>query len=142
MSIGLFGDASRAGLYHLPPTRRQNLAAQAADARQLLLTADVSHCTTPRETLQLLGRAFEFPAWYGANFDALRDCLTDPDWHPKQGIVLQISGPDRLRRNDPEALVTLIDVLRSAAAERSATGVPLWILLTSPARGVLDLPDA
>jgi hypothetical protein len=24
-----------------------------------------------------------FSDWYGANFDALFDCLTDPDWQPE-----------------------------------------------------------
>lgn len=142
MSASLFADAARAGLYHLPPGRRHDLAARAAEARQKLLDADVGHCETLRETLQAFGQFFAFPAWYGANFDALRDCLTDPDWHPKQGVLLHIAGLDKLRRCDPEALSTLIDVLRTAAAERSASQAPLWILLTSPARGVADLPEA
>lgn len=142
MSAGLFADAARAGLYHLPSRHRHDLAAQAASAGQKLLSTDVGDCDNMQQALQLFGRAFGFPAWYGANFDALHDCLGDPDWHPGQGIVLEIRGLDRLRRHDPMALSTLVDVLRSAAAERSATHAALWILLGSPARGVPDLPAA
>ena len=32
--------------------------------------------------LKQLGEALNFPDWYGANFDALHDCLTDPDCLP------------------------------------------------------------
>lgn len=142
MSASLFADAARAGLFHLPSTRRHDLAAQAAKAHLAFLNADVGNCTNIHETLQAFGQAFGFPAWYGANFDALHDCLCDPDWHPGRGVVLQLAGLDRLRQQDPEALSTLIDVLRWAANERSATQAALWILLNSPARGVTDLPDA
>jgi hypothetical protein len=35
-----------------------------------------------RSVLRQLGKSLHFPDWYGANFDALFDCLCDPDWQP------------------------------------------------------------
>jgi len=142
MKTGLLKDATRAGLYHLPPSRILDLPQLVAKAQQKLLLTDLGACKNQHEALQRLGEACQFPVWYGANFDALHDCLTDPDWQPRKGVVLQISGLDTLRATDPEAFSTLIDVLQSAAAIRSAGKIPLWILLTSPAPGISNLPEA
>lgn len=142
MKNNLLPDASQAGLYHLPPARRGEVQAQARAAHLIQLSADLSTSGEAGEILRELGRAFGFPIWYGANFDALHDCLTDPDWHPRKGLLLLISGLETLRHNDPEAFSTLVEVLRSAAQTRSTAQHPMWILLTSPARGIASLPDA
>lgn len=142
MPASLFNDHSRAGLYHLPATRRDDLPRLVAKANQTLLQADVGTCKDVFETLRELGKAFKFPTWYGVNFDALHDCLSDPEWQPAKGLVLQISGLETLRTGNPEAFSTLIDVLHSAVMTRSAGKHPLWILLTSPTPGVANLPDA
>lgn len=142
MKTGLLKDATQAGLYHLPPGKLPDLPRQVANARQKLLMADLGDCKDAHEALRKLGDACQFPVWYGANFDALHDCLTDDDWQPKQGVILQISGLDTLRTADPEAFSTLLDVLQSASSIRSTGKTPLWILLTSPAPGISDLPEA
>lgn len=142
MKHSLLQDASQAGLYHLPAARYSEVQAQARQARLVQLSADLSASGEAGEILRELGRAFGFPIWYGANFDALHDCLTDPDWQARKGLLLLVSGLETLRHNDPEAFSTLIEVLRSAARIRSAAKYPTWILLTSPARGIANLPDA
>jgi len=142
MKTGLLKDATRAGLYHLPPSMRLDLPQLVAEVQQKLLLADLGNCKDCHEALHQLGEACQFPVWYGANFDALHDCLTDEDWQPRKGVVLQISGLDTLRTANPEAFSTLIDVLQSAASIRSAGKTPLWVLLTSPAPGISDLPEA
>ena len=142
MKTGLLKDAARAGLYHLPPDNPLDLPHLVAKAQQKFLSADLGDCQEAHEALHKLGDACQFPVWYGTNFDALHDCLTDEDWQPRKGVVLQISGLDTLRTADPEAFSTLIEVLQSAASTRSAGKTPLWILLTSPAPGISDLPEA
>lgn len=142
MKSNLLQDTTRAGLYHLPVSCQDNLPDLVSKAHQVMLSADLGGCNDRHETLRELGKAFHFPTWYGENFDALHDCLSDPDWQPGRGIVLQIAGLDTLRSIDPEAFSILIDVLRSATAARSAGQPPLWILLSSPVPGVANLPDA
>ncbi len=142
MKTGLLKDAAGAGLFNLPHSRRIDLPRLAAAAQHKLLLADLGDCKGRHEALSQLGKDCQFPVWYGANLDALHDCLTDPGWQPRKGVVLQISGLDSLRAADPEAFSTLIEVLQSAASIRSAGKTPLWILLTSPAPGISDLPEA
>lgn len=142
MKADLLKDASRAGLFHLPEARRGDIENRVGKSKLLLLSADLEPYNDIHRVLGELGQAFGFPIWYGVNLDALHDCLTDPEWCPGKGLALLISGLDGLRKNDPEAFSTLVDVLRSAATTRSSTQPPLWILLTTPARGVSKLPDA
>ena len=142
MKPGLLMDAAQAGLYYLPTSQQPRLQEMATNAGLKLLTASLGNGKDSRETLRQLGKACHFPKWYGVNFDALHDCLTDPDWQAGESLVLQISGLDSLKKNDPLACSTLLEVLKSAASIRSAGKNPLWILLTSPATNVARLPVA
>lgn len=142
MKPGLFENATQAGLYHLPAKHQRDLPRLVAKADLILLAANLGDCQDKHQALSELGKACKFPAWYGVNFDALHDCLTDPDWQSKKGVVLQISGLDLLHQRDLDSFSTLIKVFRSAASIRSADKSPLWILLTSPTPGIADLPAA
>lgn len=140
MKPGLLHGTARAGLYYLPPSQQPLLPEMATNAGLKLLSADLGDSKDSREALRQLGKACRFPKWYGVNFDALHDCLTELDWQRGRGVALQISGLDRLGQSDPDACSTLIEVLQSAASIRSAGKHPLWILLNSPATGVACLP--
>jgi len=107
-----------------------------------VLSVDLSACRNPAEALRHLGTTLHFPSWYGANFDALFDCLTDPDWQAGTGAVVLIIGIDSLRRAAPEGFATLIEVFQAAAEAWRAAGKPCWILLDAPASGITPLPEA
>jgi RNAse (barnase) inhibitor barstar len=142
MRPNLLHDNARAGLYHLPAARRDELLKLAAKGRLALLPVAADGCRNVNEALHEFGRALGFPAWYGGNLDALHDCLTDPDWHPKRGLVVLIADLEAVHHGDPARFPALVAVLRSAAQSRSADGNPLWILLDAPAPGVPELPEA
>jgi len=68
--------------------------------------------------LAALGWALEFPDYYGANWDALEECLADMSW--RQGpIALHIGHADALA---PELLHILMDVFSEAAGAWSEEG--------------------
>ena len=41
------------------------------------ITIDCTQATDVKSMHRLLAQALSFPAWYGNNYDALYDCLTD-----------------------------------------------------------------
>lgn len=140
MDEQLLQDAARASVFHLPADRWDGVVAAATRAG---LRAGVVKLGNPREkdlALRDLGRALNFPDWYGTNFDALFDCLTDPDWQPAPGHVLLISGLDALQCAEPENFSTLIEVFRAAADSRRDAGTPLWILVDIAAPGIPPVP--
>lgn len=134
--------AASSGVYHLPPTHRDSLKQAAGKLELPVLVADISSCRKVTEALRQIGTALHFPTWYGANLDALFDCLTDPDWQAGNGLVLLMNGTDSLRHAESENFSTLVEVFQAVTEARRETGNPCWILLDTPARGIAALPEA
>lgn len=82
-----------------------------------------------------LARALDFPDWFGANWDALEDCLSDLSWRKGDGHVL-------IFRSTPagDVLGVLIDVLRSSAEYWAGRGKPFFAVLLDPVKK-LALPE-
>ncbi|MCG2578443.1 barstar family protein [Dechloromonas sp. XY25] len=142
MGDHVFSKIDTSGVYSVAPERRAVAETAAAKEHLHLLKASIPSQANKEQALVQLGADLDFPSWYGANFDALFDCLTDPDWCPAKGHVILITGMGELRTSDQEAFTTLIDVFQAAAESRQEAGSPFWILLDSPARGIAVLPKA
>jgi RNAse (barnase) inhibitor barstar len=95
----------------------------AARAAHRFVLVDCSDCVDKGSVLKAIGRAFDFPDWYGANLDALYDCLTDLPQRNEQGWIVVLERlPDEPRFSAGERSA-LLDVFRDAAddfAERAA----------------------
>ena len=142
MSDNLLENASASGVFHLAATQRSTVETAAHQANFCVLKADIVGPASTCEALHQLGSALHFPSWYGANYDALYDCLTDPDWQPAKGHVLFINGITGWRASHPVDFAALIEVLQAAAEDRRKTQVPFWVLIDAPARGVPTLTEA
>ena len=142
MSEKFIRKADRAGIYYLPANRRAATEAAAEKAHLRPTPVKISRGMHSAALLKQLGEALNFPDWYGANFDALHDCLTDPDWASGKGIALFLTGTGSLHKSDPDGLATLIEVFQAAVGELGRSGTPLWVLLDSPATGIPPLPKA
>jgi hypothetical protein len=88
--------------------------------------------------LTAVGRALDFPDWYGHNFDALADCLHDIGGGA-DGVVLLWDGWATLARDDEKAFSIALSVLGSRVhADR---GVPFAVLLRGDGPEVPGLPS-
>jgi hypothetical protein len=89
-------------------------------------TLEGRRCRTKRTLLDELARAFEFPAHFGWNWDALEDCLTDLDWLPGEGYRLVVRAADRLLARDETSYATFIALLADVgrAWAMATTGHP------------------
>lgn len=99
--------------------------ADAAGNRFVLV--DFSGCDDRRAVMKELGRAFAFPDWYGANLDALYDCLTDLAEPGAPGLVVVLDHLPRTARFDNGQRARLLDVFRDALEPFSEVGVPLRV---------------
>ena len=81
------------------------------------------------DALRAIAKALRFPDWFGGNWDALEDCLSDLSWRPGDGHVLVFRNWQALSSDD---LGVLIDVLRSAAEFWSGRGRPFFAVLLDP----------
>lgn len=136
----LLTQAPRAGIYRLSDSIREPLPETCAALGFAHLQTDLGETRALAGALAALGKDLGFPDWYGANLDALHDCLTDLSWLDASGYVLTISGADALRAADPAAFATLNAVFASAIEEWRAQGVTLWVFYDLPADALATLP--
>ncbi len=122
-------DASRSGAY------RATRAAHIVDAARGS-SLEVVRIDAKQGVFDALARALEFPAWFGRNWDALEDCLTDLSWRAGEGHVLLLGGHAELPADD---LGVLVDVLRAAAGHWAGRGQPFFAVFVDPGH-VLALP--
>jgi hypothetical protein len=65
-----------------------------------------------------VGAALQFPYYFGENWPALDDCITDLEWVPRRaGYVLVLTDADVVLDDESDALNVLCRVLTDAVAE-------------------------
>jgi RNAse (barnase) inhibitor barstar len=105
------------------------MAGIAALARSLgyrVFTLDLHGCHDKTELLERSARGLGFPAWFGCNWDAWFDCLTDLSWHPiAPGYVILFRHTLLLQRTAPEALDTALAITEDAVRAWAERGVTL-----------------
>ena len=123
-------DPSRSGVY------RVSRMAEVEDAvRGSNLSLVRVRFADKAQLLKNIASALSFPDWFGHNWDALEDCLTDLSWRDAPGYVLLIESP---RPGDD--LGVLVDILRSSAEFWAGRGKPFFAVFVDPERA-LPLPD-
>jgi hypothetical protein len=81
--------------------------------------------------LAVLGKALKLPRWFGLNWDALADSLTDFPWQQHSTHVFLLSDFAAFARNAPLDFAAALAVLEDAASFWAERDVRLLILLES-----------
>lgn len=123
----LLAQSPLAGVYHLPSSDSKALKQATLALGYGWLQADLSEKRSIAAVLEKLGKALKLPDWYGANFDALSDCLTDLSWNTAPGYVLLLSGADQLHTRDQAAFATLNEVFTGVIENWREAKVPFWV---------------
>jgi RNAse (barnase) inhibitor barstar len=129
---GQLADPAQAGVFHLPLTRAADIAAAARANRFRAARIDLADCDDKEAVLAAMATALEFPDWFGHNWDALADCLTDFSWSESPGYVLVFSGAGNFSGSAPDDFDTLVEVLSQASASWSELQVPFWAFILEP----------
>ena len=112
----------RLGTYNVDDLRRW-----AEQAGHEFVLVECSDCVEKCSVLKAIGRAFAFPAWYGANLDALYDCLTDLPERGRPGWMVVLERLPDEPRFIAEQQAALLDVFRDAAEAFAERGVALRV---------------
>jgi RNAse (barnase) inhibitor barstar len=90
---------------------------------------DLEDCSEEADLFRRIAGALEFPDWFGANWDALYDCLTDLSWLPARGYVLVFENGGELADAAPQVMQTLRDLLIESAAAWRERGIAFRAVL-------------
>jgi hypothetical protein len=123
-------DASRSGVYRAP--RADDIASAVVGSGLALVKVKFED---KQELLRGIAAAMDFPRWFGENWDALEDCLSDLSWRKAKGHVLVFE-----HATAGDDFGVLVDVLRSTAEYWAAHGTAFFAVFIDPA-GVLPLPE-
>lgn len=116
------------------------LETAARDAGLEFIALDASAARTKSQFLGLLGRTLSFPSWFGRNWDALEDCLTDASWMPEPGLVVRVEGFDSYAAADPDGFAILLDIFKTSAEYWRGEGRAFWVLFVGAPAADLELP--
>ncbi len=114
-------NVSEAGIYRLNCSM-QLLRESADDCGFVLFEADLENARGKGQVLAEMARVLGSPGWFGHNWDALADALSDLSWRKAPGYVLVLHG-----------VVTsdeiLNDILDMTVAFWKLHDKPFWVFL-------------
>lgn len=93
-----------------------------------------------RALLDTLAATLRFPDHFGANWDALYDCLTDLDRVKAPGLIIEIRGLAKFARDAPKELSTAIETFKDATGYWKERQGRLLVLLGGAGRVAAALP--
>ncbi|HLH31485.1 MAG TPA: barstar family protein [Terriglobia bacterium] len=122
-------DAQQSGVHEL--TRRPEEIEQASNQAGLaVFRIDIRNAGDKNAFLNRIAEVLQFPDWFGYNWDALNDCLTDLEWLPhKAGYVLIFENSGRFAAGKKPDFDKAIEVFRSASEYWKGEGRPFWVFL-------------
>lgn len=127
-------DAAKSGVYR---SSRSDEILDAAQGSALQVTRIALAGVTGKEALvERIARALAFPQWFGGNWDALEDCLSDLSWSKAAGHVLLLEDAQALPADERGILV---DILASAAAHWAERKRPFFAVFVGGAAALPGL---
>ncbi len=101
----------------------------AVSAGLAFFKVDLSQAATKEDFLRAVSEALSFPAYFGMNWDALEECLTDFEWHAGKGYVIVLQAADTFSRTAPDEFKTASSILKSAAKFWKTREKPFYVIL-------------
>lgn len=93
-----------------------------------------------RSFLQAFADALAFPRYFGRNWDALDECLTDLSWLPARGRVVLYDQVARFAAAQAGAWDVALAVLEAAVEYWKPTATPLFVVLRGADTIAPELP--
>lgn len=126
-------DARQNGAYLVGNTDLDPLDTAAHATGLLVRRASLFGCRDKLDLLRRVAVMLDFPATFGANWDALADCLNDLAWLPHTGgYAWLFDHADALRAASEPDFDTLCAILDDACARWNVQGTPCFAFLSLP----------
>jgi RNAse (barnase) inhibitor barstar len=84
--------------------------------------------TNKLEFLQACASVMDFPSYFGSNWDAFEECVTDPGIVSSKRSILLYNQPEFFAQNDPSQWSTAVQILQTAVDYWSEKNTLLYVL--------------
>lgn len=85
--------------------------------------------STKANLLEAISRTLQFPSYFGANWDALEDCLTDMSWVKADSYVIVCDSVGFFAGRHPHEFETILSIFKDTAEFWKSRGVGFYVLL-------------
>jgi hypothetical protein len=132
LAIEEFTQANWQCLHFVRPEDEGGVEADLRSRGLAVFEIDGAAIETKRDLLAAVAAALRFPDYFGMNWDALEECLTDPswrpDWLPSQGAVLFVRNAEPFWGRAGQIAGTFVEIWIAAAEEWGRQGVPFHLV--------------
>lgn len=125
-----------AGVVHLPHDGVPAIVSATQALGYSCVEVDLAAVHDKEGLLTALAEALAFPPWFGHNWDALEDCLTDMSWCEAEGYVLILRHADRLHAQAEADFLTTLRILADVSTTWAEAGLPFWTFVELAADGI------
>lgn len=127
----IFGSYLNSGIYTSGPVRKNSLIKKAAAGNNLNYTIiDTKKVIDKNSFLYTMEHSLDFPAYFGMNWDALSENLTDMSWKPASGYVLVLTNFRAVRGNIGSDLEIINRIFDSTVQYWKERGSGFYIILS------------
>ncbi len=132
------------GVFFLPRhAAPREIQAEAKRAKFAYFHVEGKNIARKEQLLNHFATTLRFPGYFGGNWDALEECLTDMEWVDAPGYVIYYDHIDALLGAQPEQFATFVEICRDAVGSWKEDGTPMVFLLsgTRAPKGVAKLKE-
>jgi hypothetical protein len=90
---------------------------------------DLSGILTKQGFLRSAAKAMQFPSYFGQNWDAFEECLTDFEWCTAMGYVLIFRAVESFTHIAPDEIKMARNIFKSAVKYWKKQKKPFYVLL-------------
>jgi len=124
------------GVRRIEDAAIEELEAEADELGWRCVVLDGAEVEDRESFLQMCDEAFGLPDWFGMNWDALEECLSDLDLAETEGVVVVWSSWGLLAEAEPKDFAVALDVLAGAVRSWASDGVRGGVLLLGEGPGL------
>jgi RNAse (barnase) inhibitor barstar len=137
-------DNALGGVFFLPShASSRDVQAAAKRAKFAYFHVEGKNIARKEQLLNHVETALHFPGYFGDNWDALEECLTDMEWIDAPGYLIYYDHIDGLLAEHPDQFATFVEICRDAVDSWKEDGTPMLVLLSGikAPKGVAKLKE-
>ena len=129
--VTAFSSSVHSGVYSVDENRDSRVMKKAALGSGLDYTnIDLKNVIDKGSFLMTAARALRFPAYFGMNWDAFYECLTDLSWKPATGYVIVFTNYRTVSDLMTAEGQIVSSIFEAAARQWQQKKVPFYIILS------------
>jgi RNAse (barnase) inhibitor barstar len=138
----LFAGELTPGVYQLTSRAKpENVIEEVTEQGWRGFYVDGAAVTDKSSFLDAFAVQLGFPSYFGHNWDAFEECITEMTWAPGEGYVILWDEVANFADAAPEQWETVQAILAQAANYWAERGVPFYVLMRGTRHHGRDIPN-